>query len=101
MTAHPPFAAADRLDPALLQQRQQLCDDPIAVAELQNIIRRLKDQGIGILITDHNVRETLQITDRTYIIREGKILESGSAREIASSPIARKYYLGEKFVLDQ
>jgi lipopolysaccharide export system ATP-binding protein len=71
--------------------------DPIAVAELQDIIKRLRDRGLGILITDHNVRETLQITDRTYIIREGEILVSGTARDIAESPIARKYYLGERF----
>ncbi|MHB2019985.1 MAG: LPS export ABC transporter ATP-binding protein [Candidatus Xenobia bacterium] len=73
--------------------------DPIAVSELQSIIARLKQKGIGILITDHNVRETLQITDRTYIIREGRILESGTAQQIANSPIARKYYLGEHFFI--
>ncbi|HEY4003252.1 MAG TPA: LPS export ABC transporter ATP-binding protein [Candidatus Xenobia bacterium] len=74
--------------------------DPIAVAELQEIIGKLRDQGLGILITDHNVRETLQITDRAYIIREGEILESGTPRQIASSEVARKYYLGERFALD-
>lgn len=71
--------------------------DPIAVASIQNIIRQLKEQGLGILITDHNVRETLAITDRAYIIREGKILASGTAKEIANNPDARKYYLGENF----
>ncbi len=71
--------------------------DPIAVAAIQDIIRQLKDQGLGILITDHNVRETLAITDRAYIIREGKILVSGTAHEVANNPDARKYYLGENF----
>ena len=71
--------------------------DPIAVATIQEIIRSLRDQGLGILITDHNVRETLAITDRAYIIREGRILVSGNAREVANNPDARKYYLGERF----
>lgn len=71
--------------------------DPIAVAAIQTIIRNLREQGLGILITDHNVRETLAITDRAYIIREGRILVDGNAREIANSPDARKYYLGERF----
>lgn len=71
--------------------------DPIAVASIQTIIRALKQHGLGILITDHNVRETLAITDRAYIIREGRILVSGTARQIAVDPDARKYYLGENF----
>lgn len=71
--------------------------DPIAVAEIQDIILKLKGRNIGVLITDHNVRETLAITDRSYIIREGQILVSGDAATIATSPLARKYYLGEKF----
>lgn len=71
--------------------------DPIAVAEIQDIIRALKDRNIGVLITDHNVRETLAICDRSYIIREGKILVAGDAATIASSPLARKHYLGERF----
>lgn len=71
--------------------------DPIAVASIQNIIRKLRKSGLGILITDHNVRETLAITDRAYIIREGHILVSGSAVEIANNPDARKYYLGESY----
>lgn len=71
--------------------------DPIAVASIQKIIRSVKAQGLGVLITDHNVRETLAITDRAYIIREGRILVSGSAREIANNPDARKYYLGESY----
>ena len=71
--------------------------DPIAVAEIQDIVRRLRERNIGVLITDHNVRETLAITDRSYIIREGQILVHGDAVTIASSTLARKYYLGENF----
>lgn len=71
--------------------------DPIAVAEIQDIVRKLKQRNIGVLITDHNVRETLAITDRSYIIREGQILVHGDAVTIASSSLARKHYLGEKF----
>jgi lipopolysaccharide export system ATP-binding protein len=71
--------------------------DPIAVAEIQKIIRRLITSGIGILITDHNVRETLGICDRAYIVNEGKILEQGTPEKISASPEARKFYLGEGF----
>jgi lipopolysaccharide export system ATP-binding protein len=71
--------------------------DPIAVAEIQKIIRRLISSGIGILITDHNVRETLGICDRAYIVNEGAILEEGTPETIASSGKARKFYLGEGF----
>jgi len=71
--------------------------DPIAVNEIQEIIKRLRDRGMGILITDHNVRETLAITDRAYIIRDGRILVSGDSATISASPLARKYYLGEKY----
>lgn len=73
--------------------------DPIVVADIQNIIYKLKEKGIGILITDHNVRETLEITDRAYIINEGVILESGLPTEIANSKKARQIYLGDKFSL--
>jgi lipopolysaccharide export system ATP-binding protein len=73
--------------------------DPIAIADIQEILARLRDRGIGILITDHNVRETLAITDRAYILYDGKILVSGTANEIANDPIAREIYLGEKFAL--
>ena len=73
--------------------------DPIAVIEIQRIIGFLKERGIGVLITDHNVRETLAITDRAYILYDGKILMSGTASEIANNPIAREIYLGEKFAL--
>jgi lipopolysaccharide export system ATP-binding protein len=71
--------------------------DPIAVAEIQKIIRKLTATGIGILITDHNVRETLGICDRAYILSEGTILEEGTPEKIAASAKARKFYLGEGF----
>lgn len=74
--------------------------DPIMVAELQKIIFALKGRGIGILVTDHNVRETLEITDRAYIINEGQVLESGRPHEIAASEKARRVYLGDKFQID-
>ncbi len=71
--------------------------DPIVVNEAQEIIRGLKERGLGILLTDHNVRETLSITDRAYLIAEGKILIAGSAEELINNPQARQIYLGEKF----
>lgn len=71
--------------------------DPIAVADIQKTIARLKEQGMGILITDHNVRETLEIIDRAYIMRDGEILASGSADELYANPLVRQYYLGEQF----
>jgi lipopolysaccharide export system ATP-binding protein len=71
--------------------------DPIAVSEIQKIVRNLITSGIGILITDHNVRETLGICDRAYIVNEGTILEEGTPQSIADSPRARKFYLGEGF----
>ncbi|MBX2988796.1 MAG: LPS export ABC transporter ATP-binding protein [Bdellovibrionaceae bacterium] len=73
--------------------------DPIAVADIQNIVRELKARGIGVLITDHNVRETLGICDVAYILKDGKIQVSGTSDEIANSEIARKFYLGENFRL--
>ena len=73
--------------------------DPLAVADIQNIIKYLRERGMGILITDHNVRETLNIVDRAYILNEGKILLEGKAMEIAESPIAKKFYLGDNFKL--
>ncbi|MCX5726183.1 MAG: LPS export ABC transporter ATP-binding protein [Candidatus Saganbacteria bacterium] len=73
--------------------------DPKTVADLQNIIKYLKQKGIGILITDHNVRDTLAITDRAYIMHKGEILISGNSEEVAKSETAKKFYLGEKFVL--
>jgi lipopolysaccharide export system ATP-binding protein len=74
--------------------------DPIAVGEIQDIVARLRDRGIGVLITDHNVRETLRITERAYIMYEGRILLQGTAGELASNPRAREIYLGERFSLD-
>ena len=73
--------------------------DPIAVNDIQSIINQLRQTGIGILISDHNVRETLGVCDRAYIISQGKILEHGNAQAIISSPKAREVYLGEGFQL--
>jgi len=75
--------------------------DPIAVEEIMRIVHDLKNRGIGVLVTDHNVHETLSITDRSYLLFEGKILKSGSAEELANDPEARRLYLGEKFKLDR
>ncbi|MGJ3254339.1 MAG: LPS export ABC transporter ATP-binding protein [Elainellaceae cyanobacterium] len=71
--------------------------DPIAVAEIQQILANLRDRRVGILITDHNVRETLAITDRAYIMRDGQILAGGSAEELYRNPLVRQYYLGADF----
>jgi lipopolysaccharide export system ATP-binding protein len=73
--------------------------DPIAVADIQDMVAKLREKGIGILITDHNVRETLSIVDRAYIMHSGEILVSGQASEIADNPIARRFYLGDRFEL--
>ena len=73
--------------------------DPIAIADIQTIIARLKEKRVGVLITDHNVRETLQIVDRAYLIYEGRVLVSGTAQELASDERAREIYLGERFSL--
>jgi lipopolysaccharide export system ATP-binding protein len=73
--------------------------DPIAVGEIQDILQRLKARGLGMLITDHNVRETLRITDRASIMYQGRILVEGSAEVLATHPEARKFYLGERFAL--
>lgn len=73
--------------------------DPIAVEDIQNIVYHLKDKNIGILITDHNVHETLAITDRSYLLFEGSILKSGSAKELAEDEMVRKVYLGQNFEL--
>jgi len=75
--------------------------DPIAVEEIMRIVGALKERGIGVLVTDHNVHETLSITDRAYLLFEGKILKAGSAEFLASDPEARKLYLGESFKLDR
>jgi lipopolysaccharide export system ATP-binding protein len=74
--------------------------DPIAVTDIQTIIAKLRDSGIGVLITDHNVRETLKITDRAYIINNGEIFRSGSPLDLSIDPEVRKVYLGETFKLD-
>ena len=71
--------------------------DPIAVSEIQHIVAQLSDRGMGILITDHNVRETLAITDRAYIMREGQILAFGNPEELYHNPLVRQYYLGDSF----
>ena len=73
--------------------------DPIAVVDIQGIVTQLKKRGIGVLITDHNVRETLGICDRAYILNDGAVLEEGAPARIAESPLAREIYLGEKFRL--
>jgi lipopolysaccharide export system ATP-binding protein len=75
--------------------------DPIAVEEIMRIVGSLKQRGIGVLVTDHNVHETLSITDRAYLLFEGKILMSGTAEALANDPEAKKLYLGEKFKLDR
>jgi lipopolysaccharide export system ATP-binding protein len=74
--------------------------DPKAVEDLQDIIFQMQHRGLGVLITDHNVRETLSVTDRSYIIFEGRVMESGTAEELVNSPTARKFYLGERFYMD-
>jgi len=73
--------------------------DPIAVEDIQQIVSQLRKRGIGILITDHNVQETLHITDRAYLLFEGRILKAGTAEELAADPQVRKVYLGQNFVL--
>ncbi len=74
--------------------------DPIAVTDLQETVVKLKDKGIGVLITDHNVRETLEITDFAFILSDGRVSVAGTPREIAENPLARKTYLGERFRMD-
>ena len=75
--------------------------DPIAVEDIQTIVRHLKDRNIGVLITDHNVHETLSITDRAYLLFEGDILKSGTAQELADDEQVRRLYLGQNFELRQ
>ena len=94
------IARAIATDPAFLLLDEPFTGiDPIAVADIQQIIRQLKDKGLGVLITDHAVRETLAIVDRAYILNKGRIEVSGSAAEVAASPVARQFYLGEGFRL--
>ena len=75
--------------------------DPIAVEDIQSIVRTLKDKNIGVIITDHNVDETLAITDRTYLLYEGKILKAGTAEDLANDEMVRRVYLGQYFKLDR
>ncbi|TLY33814.1 MAG: LPS export ABC transporter ATP-binding protein [Ignavibacteria bacterium] len=75
--------------------------DPIAVEDIMRIVHDLKNRGIGVLVTDHNVHETLSITDRSYLMFEGRIIKSGTAEFLASDPEARRLYLGERFKLDR
>jgi lipopolysaccharide export system ATP-binding protein len=96
------IARALALDPKFMLLDEPFAGiDPIAVEEIMRIIGALKAKNIGILITDHNVHETLSITDRSYLLFEGKILKSGSAEFLADDPEARKLYLGETFKLDR
>ncbi len=95
-----------RLRDALLSSRRSFCwmnpfsgIDPIAVLDLQEIIFGLKKSGIGVLITDHNVRETLSVTDRAYIIADGKIFKTGTPGELGRDPEVRRIYLGENFTM--
>jgi lipopolysaccharide export system ATP-binding protein len=74
--------------------------DPIAVQDIQSIVTSLKEKGLGLLITDHNVRETLSITDHSYIMADGKILVCGEPKDLAKNPVAREAYLGQGFSLD-
>jgi lipopolysaccharide export system ATP-binding protein len=71
--------------------------DPIAVGDIQDLVRHLKNRGIGVLITDHNVRETLGLIDRAYIIHSGQVLTEGTPEEIVANPDVRRFYLGESF----
>jgi lipopolysaccharide export system ATP-binding protein len=88
------------LEPAFLLLDEPFAGiDPIAVIDIQTIISDLKNRGIGILISDHNVRETLGVCDRGYILNQGRVLEYGTPAQIAASPVAREIYLGEKFKL--
>lgn len=86
------------MDPAFILLDEPFAGiDPLAVAEIQGIIGHLKHRGMGVLITDHNVRETLSIVDKAYILSDGKILMEGTPEKIANDPIAKKFYLGEEF----
>ena len=94
------IARALATDPAFILLDEPFAGiDPIAVADIQGMIAHLARRGIGVLITDHNVRETLSIVDKAYILAEGRILLHGDSNTIANDPIARKYYLGDNFTM--
>jgi lipopolysaccharide export system ATP-binding protein len=96
------IARALALDPKFILLDEPFAGiDPIAVEDIMQIVLKLKERNIGVLITDHNVHETLSITDRSYLLFEGKILKSGTAKFLANDPEARELYLGEKFKLDR
>ncbi len=96
------IARALALDPKFMLLDEPFAGiDPIAVEEIMRIVLTLKEKNIGVLVTDHNVHETLSITDHSYLLFEGKILKSGTAEFLANDPEARKLYLGEKFKLDR
>ena len=96
------IAQALALDPKFMLLDEPFAGiDPIAVEDIMRIVTQLKEKNIGVLITDHNVHETLSITDRSYLLFEGKILKAGTAQFLANDPEARKLYLGEKFKLDR
>ena len=88
------------MDPAFILLDEPFAGiDPLAVNDIQDIISHLKDRGIGVRITDHNVRETLSIVDKAYILNEGQILLEGNPQMIANDPVAKKFYLGEEFTM--
>ncbi len=94
------IARALAVDPAFVLLDEPFAGvDPIAVEEIQSIVAKLKNKNIGILITDHNVNETLSITDRAYLLFEGKILKQGTAEELAADEVVRRVYLGQSFEL--
>lgn len=94
------IARALALDPAFIFLDEPFAGvDPIAVGEIQDIVAHLRSSNLGIIITDHNVRETLRITDRAYIIHLGRVLVAGTTQEVAADELARKYYLGANFTL--
>ncbi len=94
------IARALTMDPSFILLDEPFAGvDPLAVEDIQSVISHLKLRGIGILITDHNVRETLHIVDRAYILSEGKILLQGTAEQVAINPTAKKFYLGDNFTL--
>ncbi len=94
------IARALSIDPSFILLDEPFAGvDPIAVEDIQTVVAKLKERDIGVLITDHNVHETLSITDRAYLLFEGNILEAGTAEDLAANPEVRKKYLGENFVL--